>query len=324
VRLVAFGVLVLGGFLLFELACQVYARAVVFRGFDALRAHPRHYYRVPESPLLAYELLPGTELDNHDKWLRINRWGIRDPDDDLARDRRRVAVLGDSVVFGVNHSQERTISGLLQTELDPAAARVRVFNFGLGGLNLAELVEYLRLKDALYDVDDVVYLLNPNDFARRESVYEGADNGLYRTYRRPWFMSRFFVRKAIYRWMKGGSQSTRWYRWMFDGNAEWGFDALREMADYARDHGIRLAVVLLPAAVALTPGGYELSDEFARISAFLEQEGIPHLDPTGFFARDPALYFDDTDHLQDAGNVEMARLMRQMLERVDTGGVAGR
>ena len=38
---------------LFESACQVYARAVVFRRFDEVMARPLHYYRASSSPVLS-------------------------------------------------------------------------------------------------------------------------------------------------------------------------------------------------------------------------------------------------------------------------------
>ncbi len=306
-------VLVLAGLLLFELLCQVYARAVVFPRLDALRENPRHYYRPSASPLLAYELDPGRRIEHDAKLLAINRWGIRDLDDDLAHDRWRLAVLGDSVVFGVEHSQERTISALLQDELDPEGREVRVFNLGLGGLNLAELVEYLRVKDAIYDLDEVVYLMNLNDLAPRNSIYEGADNGMYRTYERPWLMSPLFLRKAVYWWVKDGFGGPGWYQWMFDGNADYARTELGRMAEYARQHDIRLSVVLLPSGVSYQPDGYRLAAAHEELSAFLEAEGIPHLDPREAFAADPARDFDATDHPHDAGNLRMAQQMAGFL-----------
>jgi hypothetical protein len=299
--------------LLFEGASQIYLRRFVFAPFDATRADPRHYYQPSSSPLLAYELRPGKEIEFMGRRLRINRWGIREPDDDLARERWRVALLGDSVVFGVEHSQERTLSSLLQDELDPTGQRIRVLNFGLGGLNLAELVEWLRLKDAHYDVDEVVLLLNPNDYARRESIYEGADNGLYRMYRKPLWMGRFLVRKAIYRFMKGDAGGTvGWYRWLFAGNERWGEEQLRALARYARESGIELHVVLLPSGHAYADGRYLLADQQERLSRFLAAEGIRLLDPAPAFAGSPE-DFDGTDHLRDGGNQRMAREMARFL-----------
>jgi hypothetical protein len=306
---------------MFEFACQVYARAVLFRRLDRTRAHPLHFYAPADSRILAYDLRPGVEIEHADLRLRINRHRIRDAQDDSARGAWRLAVLGDSVVFGFGHAESRTLSGLLQAELDPTRACLRVLNFGLGGLNLEELVEFLRLRDDVYDVDEVVFLVNPNDYARRESVYEGADNALYRTYRRPTFMTVFFLRKSVYRWMKrGGSAPVRWYRWMFEGNEEWGAQQLRRLGELARERGISIAALLLPSLAAYRDdGGYALSDMYARMGVALDRAGIPYVDPTDAFRPDPARYLDDTDHLRDAGNVFVAGIMRDLLE--SRGGV---
>jgi hypothetical protein len=302
---------------LFEIAAQVYARAVIFPGFDSIMANPRHYYGPSPSSVLAYELKPGVALEQDGRLLRINRWAIRDASDDLAKSQWRLAVLGDSVVFGVDHGDDRTITRLLQHEIDPDANRIRVFNFGLGGLNLAELVEYLRLKDEIYDVNEVIYLLNLNDLARRECMYEGADNGLYRMYWRPSWMGRFFVRKAIYRFVKDGLGAVPWYRWMFSGNEEWAYDQLRRMNAYARENGIRFSVVLLPAGSAFSEAGYGFADINHKIGALLARESIAYLDPSEVFASDFATDFDETDHFHDSGNLKMARVMKDFLLAMD-------
>lgn len=312
-RVLALGIGILASLLLLELGCQAFARMRVFPFLDALRASPRHYYRPAESPGLAYELAPGKVIRYPDRWLRINRWGIRHPDDDRAEGAWRIALLGDSVVFGIGHSQERTLSALLQGELDATGRRIRIFNFGLPGLNLAELVEQLRLKDALYDVHEVVYLLNPNDLARRESIYEGADNGLYRAYRRPRIASLFLARKAVYRWMKNGS-ADRWYRWFWRGNEEWAQEQLRALAAYAGNAGAQLRVVLLPSGRSYTPDGYRLADVHRGLAELLREEGIAYLDPTELLAMQRARYFDATDHLHDAGNAKLARILRTFLQ----------
>jgi hypothetical protein len=218
--------------LLFEISVQLYAVGVVNPRNERMRRSWKHFYRASDNPILVYEPLPGTEVEVDGRRLRINRWGIRDDHDAIPRENRRIAILGDSVVFGMAHSQERTISQLLERELERSGDRVRVLNFGLSGYSLRELVEFLRIKDAVYDVDAVIYLLNPNDFARRDSVYEGADDGLYRMYRTPWLKSPWFLRKAIYRFHKAGHLTLRfpprgqasvgWYAWLFGGNEQIG------------------------------------------------------------------------------------------------------
>jgi hypothetical protein len=313
VRILSAAVVLLLCTVLFELACQVYARAVVFRRFDEVMARPNHYYQPSASPVLAYELRPGVEMVREGRLLRIGRHGIRALDDDLASEKWRLAVLGDSVVFGVGHTETQTISGHLQRELDPDGDEIRVFNFGLPGLNLPEVADFLRLKDAVYDVDEVVYLLNANDFSLRESRFEGADNGLYRMYKRPKWMGLWFVRKGIYRLNKPTASSSEWYKWMFGGGEKTGYEALSRMSAYSKDHDIAFSVVLLPSGAAFQNGEYLLTEMFERVGQFLSSAGIRYIDATEDYRKESDGEYDATDHFNDSGNVKMAQLMARFL-----------
>jgi lysophospholipase L1-like esterase len=298
---------------MFEVACQVYARLVVFPRLEANKENPRHYYRAADNPILGYELQPDSEVMHEGRTLHINRFGLREDSDDLAVGKRRVAILGDSVVFGVSHSQENTIPALVQQQLETTGERVKVLNFSVGGYALAQLLAQLRDKNEIYDVDDVVYLLNFNDFARHDSTYEGADNGLYRTYVRPTFMSPFFVRKAIYRLKKGEKNgSVGWYRWFYEGNEERGQEILSRMAQLGKTEGFNFGVVLLPSGLSFEEDGYMLTDLHERMRGFLEKAGIPYLDPLAQMERDVDRYWDPTDHFHEAGNREIARVIASL------------
>jgi len=301
---------------LLEVFCQVFARTFVFPRLEAIRAHPRHYYRASSNPTLGFELKPEMEVTHEGRRLYINRYGIRDRSDDVAQEKRKIAILGDSVAFGVKHSQEKTISALVQKELDPLGEDVAVLNFAVPGYSLTQLLVNLKLKNRIYDVDDVVYLLNFNDFAWQDSIYEGADNGRYRTYVRPTSMSLFFVRKAVYRTMKGGPNGNEgWYRWFFEGNEKRGQAVLLEMADYARAEGFRFGVVLLPSGISYTEDGYGLRDVHKRLTRFFAERQIPNLDPIEVFGRGRESYYDPTDHFREAGNRKMASLIAEFLRR---------
>ena len=126
VRLLALLTFAVAGLVLFEIACQIYARTVLFPRFDALRANPRHYYRASPNPLLSYELLPDSLVHHSGMTLRINDHGIRESSNDTGRGAHRVAVLGDSVVFGVGHDQDETLSGRVERHLDPQGGRGQV------------------------------------------------------------------------------------------------------------------------------------------------------------------------------------------------------
>jgi lysophospholipase L1-like esterase len=277
-------------------------------------ANPNFFLTRSEDAILAFELTPGFEGERDENRLRINRFGLREDSDDRFEGRRKIAILGDSVTMSVGHTQEKTIDSLVEGLLHADGGDAVVLNFGVGGYGTRELAEFLKRKNEIYDVDHVVYLMNPNDFARRDSVYEGADNGLYRMFVRPLWHTRWFLRKGVYRLMKGGAPvSVRWYRWLFAGNEAHGQTDIRDMAAYCASEGAEFSVVLLPSGVAYTSQGYELADIYARLKEFLAAERIPALVPIEEFRTEPGRYFDETDHFVAAGNERIAELIARFV-----------
>jgi lysophospholipase L1-like esterase len=304
-----------------EAACQLYARLVVFPAWDRQMALPNFFLARSDDPVLAYELKPDLVVDEEERHLRINRYGVRADTDDLFEGRRKLALLGDSVTMGAGLSQEKTLDRLLEARLRAAGDDTVVLNFGVPGYASRELVRFLERKDEIYHVDRVLYLMNPNDFARRDSIYEGADNGLYRMFVRPGWQTLWFARKGVYRVMKGGPVSLRWYRWMFGGNEARTQADLRAMAAYCAGRGIPFSVVILPSGLAYGPDGYQLDEMNQRLLAFFDEIGVEGAAPMAAFADDPKRYLDDTDHFHDAGNERMAEVMQELLTGSPTGRV---
>jgi lysophospholipase L1-like esterase len=296
-----------------ELGFQLFARLVIFPGWDRDMARPNFFLIRSEDPVLAYELAPSYEIETDGKRLHINRWGVRADSDDQYVGRRKIAILGDSVTMGAGHSQERTIDRLLEQRLREDGRDTVVLNFGVPGYATRELAEFLRQENAIYRVDQVLYLLNPNDFARRDSVYEGADNGLYRMFVRPTWQTPWFLRKAVYRLVKDAPASVRWYSWLFAANEARARMDIQHMAAHCAERGAAFSVVLMPSGAAYGREGYALAEMYGRLVSFLRSEGIPVIAPIEEFAADPGRYFDETDHLHDIGNERMAEIMANFL-----------
>lgn len=302
-------------------ALEVFCRVFLHLYGDAWgrsKDHPRHRYQLSSNPALGYELKPGREIGN----LWINKYGVRDESNELVADRRRVALVGDLVTFGIWQSQEITIASQAQHLLDLAAEPAKVLNIGVPGYGVTEIEENFRAKDAIYHFDDALYLLNLNDFTRRDSVYECADNGLYRMYRPPAWRSLYLSRKAFYRLQKHGSlraskeSRDRWYHWLFEGNREFAQTKIQEMARYARASGIRFAVLILPVGSAFEPdGSYRLAGLVDQIIGMLEDVGVDHVDPSERFFRQPGKLIDRTEHLTEAGNGLLAEIVTDWIVR---------
>lgn len=299
-----FGLVVALG--LFEGACQVYYYGWLKPSFDAIRAEPLHYYQPSDSPL-AYELAAGAQLSHEGRRVHINRFGFRADSDTLTTHGPRIGFIGDSVTFGIGHTQEETIPHLFEALIDSADGTYGVLNVGTPGYAVAEIDYLFRRAHAQYDLDQVYFILNPNDFSWRNTVYEGGDNGLYRMYHPPTFKSLWFVRKLIYRSFKGDKAvAPPLYEWVFANTKERSFEVIRQMHTYAEDEGITFTVVVFPAGSAYTESGYVLEDMYAEIDAFLEASGIAYLDLVEVFGQQPERFFDETDHLTVAGNTLLA------------------
>lgn len=296
-----------------ELLAQLYC-AHLQREWAALRARPNHLFRAAQHPVLAYELKPDYTYSDGKRRVFLNAQGIRDTDSVPSTNRWKVALLGDSVTFGQGLDQADVFTEMLQSALDQSNRTVKVLNFGVPGHDAADVAENLRLKDAHFHADAFFYLLNLNDYARKDTRFEGADNGLYRMYRLPLFKTPLFVRKAVYRWHKQGKMaSPGWYRWLIEGNFGWADEQMQRMADYARERHKPFTVLILPAGCAYSGGTYGLQDLHDRISAALRARAIKAVDLSHALAEEHTGWFDATDHLTPAGNRALARFLEPLV-----------
>lgn len=290
-----------------ELAAAMFYGLVVSPQLEARQAERGHYYRLSKDPLLGYELVPGFKLEHDGRDLAINSAGLRGPEPAPFKAGPRFAVLGDSVTFGIMQGEAQTIAQMMQSKLrQECATPVEVLNLAVPGYGAQELNELLKTKAPPFAVDSIIYLLNLNDFARRNTLWEGADAGLYRMYWPPALKLPFLLQKALYRWEKGGkddgmSPSLDWYRWLFRGTSLETFNEIGAMERWAKTQGIGFAVSILPSGVALAGGSNALADEHRAIADALRARDVTVADDVRpFLAR--ADLFDDTDHLTVKGN----------------------
>lgn len=294
------------GLVLLELACQVLFACMVAPQLAAQRNDPLHYYTASDDPALVYVLKPGYHIEKDGRSIRINPQGIRD-DRDETDGPRKVALLGDSVPFGIALSQEQTPAAALQRL---AGDGRRILNFGTPGYGAEEIARYLQVKYPVYKPGKLYYILNLNDFSKRNTIYEGGDNGLYRTYEKPGLKLPFFFRKAVYRHIKEGQMSTvRWYRWMYEGNKNELLPVIKRMADFVNREGSEFTVVLFPPAVAYEDGRFALQDVFDEIRGELQAHGIPVIAPVDEFGQDVHGLQDHTDHLTAKGSEMLAEVI---------------
>jgi hypothetical protein len=255
---------------------------------------------------IGYELIPGLEVNSNGLLLKTNALGLRESNDSTYAKRQRIGLIGDSVVFGFQQTQDSTLSAMTQLELDAAGYPSKIFNVGTPGYSSWQVKHKLEEFQGKLDFDEVFYILNPNDFSVMNTVYEGGDNGTNRYFNPPMIKTPWFVRKLVYRYYRNADAhlyNERWYRWIFEGTKEMVFQDLKDMQAMARQKGFHLTVIPLPSGFAYQNGKYVLADMHGGIIDFLQKNSIHYINLLQSYpADDPKAYFDVTDHLTYRGN----------------------
>lgn len=306
---------------LFELGCRlIWLRLEA--GWTERQHRVTFFYQRSANPLLGYELSPGFELKGDRGHVRIGTDGLRVTEGAPSHPARAIALVGDSVVFGSGHRQGETPADYLQQGLNALGGDPpRVANFGVPGYSFSEIREFFEIKAARLKIDAAVLAVNLNDFARRDSVYEGGDNGLYRMFTAPPWRSAYFVRKAAYRFRRNAlfdseqEVSPEWYRWLWEANRDYGLAQIERMSSFARGRSIRFDVVLFPSGQAYRASGhYELEDIHGEIAGHLGRIGIRCVDGAGIFRDGHNRLIDATDHPTVEGNAKLAELIAGLIE----------
>lgn len=293
------------------LARVMFARET--RGWDAEIADPKSMMVRSTDPVLVFEHRRNHRLESEGKTYIINSRGIREESEDLFTDKRRIALVGDSVTFGSSLDQHESPPAQLQKLLDPEVRSTKVLNLGTMGRGLEDFPVHLRTYAGPYKPNLILYVLNPNDFTRRESVYEGGDGGLYRMYVRPRWMLRAALRKLVYRTYRQGLVSAPWYAWMFNGNKKDLLPQILVMRDYATSNGADFRVLLLPTRTVRDAEAAQVLDMYAQIGDYLKANNIRFADANPHFKDHIDAWLDIADHNPPAGAAALARAIRETI-----------
>ena len=207
----------------------------------------------------------------------IDAFGFRGGPIDQAKapDEFRVALVGDSVVYGIALREPQTIGAVVQATLAaeqrggrlPPTPRISVLNAGVPSYNAAQELAVIDRRLPPFAPDVIVEVLTANDF-------EG--NGFVR-FGNP--VSRFLYAHArVYRAWIGAS------RLLFGAPTDSGFQAWRdrnttamnEMFRRGREHPDRWLFVLHPILAERPPTVY--AKAYKAIRRMMEESGAPFLE----------------------------------------------
>jgi lysophospholipase L1-like esterase len=254
--------------------------ALVERG-DALESHNARLIR-SSNPLLVHEFDVDDPL--------INALGARGPE--IAREKpphaRRIAVLGDSVAFGLGVPTEQTFSTQLEKLINSenGSEAVQVLNFGVNGYGTAEELELYKTRVAALEPDILIlgYVLND---PYPPEVMVAAVGDLLRDAARLDRISRVsqLLGWAWLRWknLKRLAVGHVYYRAYADpGMWRRVTRSMAEFAELGRQRNLPVLVVIFPLLVDYSE--YSFRDLHDQVRQLLEQERLPHIDLTRAYA----------------------------------------
>jgi len=220
---------------------------------ELTRGHPRR----------GYQLRAGFEgVTKFGVPLRVNSRGLRSPEIAVPKPpgMHRVLVLGDSVTFGWGVAEEQNFSRRLEDALrKQLACPVEVVNSGVSGYGTVEEADYFTHEGLELEPDVVLIYYVEND---NQSVPHLG--GPVAVFLKDWFVYRsHLVSTVLYAWRlnswkvqaqaAGGDRAAyaaEQRAWDKRSGTVASFAALREIADVAKRHGIRVILASHPNSLA--------------------------------------------------------------------------
>lgn len=220
----------------------------------------------------------------HLKVARMNPYGFNDRVHRMekAPGVRRIAVLGDSVIWGEGVREEAIWTRRLEEKLNRGGAAAEILNWGKPGWSTLDQFHFLASEGIKYDFDLLIFAFVINDPVMDESqprlfIYEGglAESLVNNTigYLFPDAASLFI--DLINNFFNGyfGYGYENWLKKVYETDNLNRYQALLlKIGDYCRSRRI-------PVIFVLTPENYlpYLKDAFGKIEVMLEAAGIRYL-----------------------------------------------
>ena len=298
-------------------------------------------FRFSENPVMGYELREGAVDGNsyHSEDSKTNSHGQWDREREYEKPpgRKRILVLGDSVVFGDDvYDFKNTMTRVLERMLDDED--IEVLNFGVTGYCTRAEVELLKVKGLRYKPDLVILLFVWND-------YDSSRNDLGRTVEatQPEAAKWFFVRSALFRMLclqfdlfgfrEGAKQQKAYSDAIGPDNVKSGLALLKELS---KEHNFEVAVAIWPqfsreGIVDVESRGIEDRNDYRivgpeqslAIEELAGEQGFPTFRLSKFFLEHSevpadevkAYYTVDGMHVTEEGCRMAARALKSILDQ---------
>ncbi|HTE05504.1 MAG TPA: GDSL-type esterase/lipase family protein [Planctomycetota bacterium] len=236
---------------------------------------------------LASATIDGIEYRHDEHGWRVTP-GLAPAETGATSPARVVAFLGDSTTYGLGLAAQDALPAQVAAALaattaaGPGGIAIRALNLGVCGYATGqEAALYESQRAALADVDIVVLVFFPNDFAAGTFLW---DSGLRIMYvdplPLPFALKGWLWRSALYRAVVSRLGSSDAVRLAFDAanpaNRRLALEQVARLAALVAADGKRLLVAHLPAMEALDP--YQFVEPVAALAQTCARLGVPYVD----------------------------------------------
>lgn len=212
---------------------------------------------------------PSTTLSLMGKTIKTNSRGLREEEYPAKKQykgqKKRVAVLGDSLTFGWGVEQDKTFAHLLK---DHFKGQAEFFNLGHPNTNTSQQQKIFDHFHEIYGFDHLVLFYFLND---AEEVKTDGQIPL-------WTYSRFLVLlKSRLRALTSEVSFIDYYNKLHKGESwEEQKKVLRDFSSNLKERGVKLSVVILPDFHQLRP--YPFREIHQKLRDFFKEQSIEALD----------------------------------------------
>ncbi len=262
-----------------EVSLQIYTRLFIYYDVEMSR-YAVEVKTKSDNPKIGHVHKPGASAYLMGVDVKINSDGFRDDEYTIERnDKRRIAVLGDSLTFAWGVEKADAFEVLLESMLSEQQP-TEMINFGHGNYNTQQQVNLFKEKGLKYKPDSVAvfYFINDAEVTPVRSDWLWVSR--LRSVTFLWSRVRGLLTKAA-----PGQTFESFYSALYEDDQP-GFIAVKEsfleLKKLCEENGMGLKVVMLPELHNLVD--YPFSAEYAKVSGFLEANDIPVKDLTFSFA----------------------------------------
>jgi lysophospholipase L1-like esterase len=238
-------------FMIIAVGLELGVRFIVDDGmqFDLeMWKYARDVKMVVGDPLIAHRHGPNRNAQLMGVAVRTNSRGLRDREFDFERTpgTRRVLMLGDSLTEGWGVPYEDTFSKRIERMYAERGSKAEVINTGVGNYNTIQEVAYFLAEGYRYHSDIVVLNFFIND-AEPLPLTHPPSFLMRHCYACIWITGRI---DSLLRQISSRKDWSDYYLGLYgDGSAPGWLDAkaaIKRLADYCKEHDIRLLVANLP------------------------------------------------------------------------------